>query len=109
MRNNSFFNAILRMRTNHQAIDGAVPWRQSQDSRETVYTSEDFRFTAANGAIYAIALAASEDGSYTVRSLSDSADPNRPNFHGDLKSVEVLGYSAGECQIWRVNFLPFLW
>lgn len=96
------------MRINREAIDGAIPWRQSregptvheegqfQDGRETVYTCEDFRFTAANGAIYAIALAASGDGRYTVRSLADSSDPNRPNFHGVLKSVEILGYPAGD-------------
>lgn len=94
------------MKVNSEAIRGAMPWKQSQegptvhaegqfqDGAETLYTSQDFRFTAANGCIYAICLRCPEDGNFTVRALGNSADPNRPHFHGILKQAEVLGCPA---------------
>lgn len=94
------------MAVNREAIDGSRCWRRSQegptvhaegqfqDGTETRYTSRDYRFTAANGAIYAICMACPEDGRFTVRALADSRDQNVPEFHGLVESVEILGYDG---------------
>ena len=94
------------MKVNGEAIQGARTWRkfregpvftvegQFQDSKETPYTAEDYRFTVTNGALYAIAMACPEDGKFTVKSLADSKDQNVPEFHGIIDSVEILGYEG---------------
>lgn len=65
---------------------------QFSDGRATEYTSEDFRFTAAHGNIYAICLKCPENGSFTIRSLYKEKDLNKPAFHGLIRRVSVLGY-----------------
>lgn len=92
------------MRINGEAICGAKCWRraqegptastegQFQDQQAAVFTGEDYRFTVNNGAIYAIALSCPKDGKFLVRSLGDSTDPDKPNFHGIIRNVEVLGF-----------------
>lgn len=89
---------------NGEAVYNSKPWRypaegptkeiegQFSDGSATAYTSEDFRFTAANGCIYAACLAYPEDGRVTIRSLSKSHDANKPNFHGIIRDVKVLGF-----------------
>ena len=89
---------------NGEAIYDSKPWRypgegptkeiegQFSDGTATSYTSEDFRFTAGHGCIYAICLHYPEDGHVTIRSLSKSKDANKPNFHGIIKEVSLLGY-----------------
>ncbi len=101
--------AILRdigkwLDINGEAIYGSKPWRfaeegptketegQFNDSGETLYTGEDFRFTAGNGCIYAICLQYPKDGKITIHSLSKSPDPNKPHFHGILRGVDILGF-----------------
>ncbi len=88
---------------NGEAIYNAKPWRypsegptqeiegQFSDASAVSYTSEDFRFTAGNGCIYAICMQYPSDGCVTIRSLSKSHDANKPNFHGIIRDVEVLG------------------
>ena len=88
---------------NGEAIYDSKPWRYSaegptqevegqfSDASATKYTKEDYRFTAGNGCIYAICLHYPEDGHVTIRSLSKTLDANKPNFHGIIREVEVLG------------------
>jgi len=90
--------------TNGEAIYNSKPWRisaegptkevegQFSDGSTKSYTSEDFRFTAGNGCIYAISLKYPENGSICISSLSDSEDQNKPRFHGIVKDVEILGF-----------------
>ena len=92
------------MKTNKEAIDGARVWRKSmegpvraeegqfQDQKETAYTSEDYRFTMANGAIYAVCMKCPENGRFTVKSLADSKNQDKPDFHGIIEDVKILGF-----------------
>ena len=89
---------------NGEAVYNARPWRipaegptvevegQFSDASATAYTREDFRFTAGHGCIYAACLQYPEDGQVTIRALARSADANKPNFHGILRDVEILGF-----------------
>ncbi len=90
---------------NGEAIYGSKCWRYAEEgpTREVEgqfsdgaagagYTSEDFRFTAGNGSIYAICMQYPENGKLTIRSLGESKDANKPAFHGLIRSVEILGY-----------------
>lgn len=89
---------------NGEAVYQSKPWRyaaegptaetegQFSDAAAPVYTAKDFRFTSGNGCIYAACLHYPEDGHVTVHALSHSADPNKPNFHGIIRHVELLGF-----------------
>lgn len=89
---------------NGEAIYNSKSWRypsegpttetegQFSDGTATAYTSKDFRFTAGNGCIYAACLKYPEDGNITIASLSKSKDANKPNFHGIIRHVEILGF-----------------
>lgn len=91
------------LKINGEAIYNSKPWRYSaegptketegqfSDGSATVYTSEDFRFTAGNGCIYATCLQYPDDGNITIRSLSKSRDANKPNFHGIIRGISILG------------------
>ena len=94
------------MAVNGEAINGAKCWRkfaegptaaaegQFQDKAELSYTSQDYRFTVGNGAIYAICMRCPEDGRFTVRSLNTAADHNLPEFQGIIRDVELLDHGA---------------
>lgn len=89
---------------NGEAIYDSKPWRYSaegptmetegqfSDGSATAYTSKDFRFTAGNGCIYATCLQYPQDGSISIRSLSKSHDASKPNFHGIIRGVSILGF-----------------
>ena len=89
---------------NGEAIYGSKPWRypaegptkeiegQFSDKSATAYTSKDFRFTAGNGCIYAACMQYPADGHVTIQSLAKSHDANKPNFHGIIRQVSILGF-----------------
>ena len=96
------------LKVNGEAIYNSRPWRyaeegptkevegQFSDGSANEYTSEDIRFTAGNGAIYAILLKCPEDGHVHISSISKSKDPMKPAFHGIITRVSVLGYRGYE-------------
>lgn len=102
------------MKVNREAIDGTRVWRKSQegptrigegqfqDQKELNYTPEDYRFTAGNGAIYAIAMKCPGNGEFTVRSLADSSNQNVPEFHGIISDVTILGFEGKELH-WKTD------
>ena len=89
---------------NGEAVYNTKPWRyaaegptvetegQFSDASAPVYTAEDFRFTAGNGCIYAVCLRYPDTGSIRIRALSKTHDANKPNFHGIIRKVELLGF-----------------
>lgn len=91
---------------NGEAVYHTRPWRyaaegptvetegQFSDASAPSYTAQDFRFTAGNGCIYAACLKCPETGRFLIRSLSESADPDKPHFHGIIRDVEALGFDG---------------
>lgn len=91
------------LKVNGEAIYGTRVWRkygegptqivegQFSDGIKKNFTSRDFRFTAAGGHLYAIALKCSEDGEYCITSLGEQDASRQANFHGIIRSVAVLG------------------
>lgn len=103
--------AILRaigrwLDVNGEAIYGARPFRrygegptritegQFADGAAKDFTSADFRFTAAGGALYAIALRCSGDGSYLIRTLAAGDASKGLSFNGIIDGVSVLGWEG---------------
>lgn len=92
------------LRVNGEAIYGAKLWRKSgegptqiqegqfADSEEKPYTSEDIRFTVNGSYLYAICLNMKNKNSISIKSLAEADASKAPNFHGIIRSVEVLGY-----------------
>lgn len=91
------------LRVNGEAIYGCGVWRkygegptqivegQFSDGIKKNFTSQDFRFTAAGGYLYAIALKCSDDGTYCIRSLGIQDASRQANFHGIITEVQALG------------------
>lgn len=98
------------LRVNGEAIYGAKLWRNSGEGPTTIeegqfadneakpYTSSDIRFTVNGGNIYATCLNMQGKNEITVKSLSEADASKKPNFHGIIKNVSVLGHE--KCQ-WR--------
>ena len=98
------------MKVNKEAVEGAAPWRISMEGsgniedgsfheKKVEYTSRDYRFTCADGAVYAICLACPEDGNFLIKSFASSPDPssitaNRAPFHGVVRQADILGYDG---------------
>ena len=90
------------LRVNGEAVYGTRTWRkygegptqivegQFADGIKKNFTHEDFRFTTAHGALYAVALKASPDGRYCIRSLGEQDASKQANFHGIIRSVTAL-------------------
>lgn len=101
------------MMVNSEAIYGAKTWRKSKegptvdeegqfmDSKAPSYTEQDFRFTVANGSLYVTAMEYPEDGEILVKSLAHSKNQNKPDFHGLIENVAVLGFA--EKPEWQVT------
>ena len=99
------------LQVNGEGIYNSSVWRTSAegptlteegqftDQNELEFTPEDFRFTVNGENIYAFCLHYPEDGQIHIKSLSRSPDPNKPQFHGIIKNVEVLG--SDEVPVWK--------
>lgn len=91
---------------NGEAIYNSKVWRYSgegptkevegkfSEGNGSGYTSKDFRFTAGNGAIYAIAMNFPENGSVNIKSLAFSKDANSASFQGIITDVKILGFDG---------------
>lgn len=91
---------------NGEAVYGSRPWKYSEegptklnagffsDGADKIYTSEDYRFTTGNGALYAICLRAPEDGHFLVKSLAKKPEAENPCLTDRIRKVEVLGSDA---------------
>ena len=64
---------------------------QFSDGIKKNFTSEDIRFTEANGYIYAAALKSSDDGNYLIKTLGEKDASKVANFSGIIEDVQVLG------------------
>ncbi|WP_310605044.1 alpha-L-fucosidase [Anaerosporobacter sp.] len=101
------------LKVNGEAIYESKVWRkagegptreeegQFQDANVTEFTREDIRFTVRGEALYATFLNYPADGEVIVRSLAEAKDQNKPEFHGIIRGVEVLGFD--EKPEWSVD------
>jgi alpha-L-fucosidase len=91
------------LKVNNEAIYDAQIWRkaaegpteivegQFSDGIKKNFTSQDFRFTTANGKLYATVLKCSTDHTYCIKSLGIQDASKKANFNGIIRKVEVLG------------------
>lgn len=84
---------IYNSRIWRKSSEGPTVTQEGQftDGAETIYTEADFRFTVRGRYIYVFALCPPKDGCSVIRSLGTSSDQNRPDFHGIIENVTVLG------------------
>jgi len=99
------------MAVNGEAIYDTKVWRkaaegpavieegQFTDSKDTVFTSEDIRFTVKGENLYATVMVWPEDGKVTIKSLAEADASRLPVFHGIVKDVKVLG--CEEAPAWK--------
>lgn len=99
------------LKVNGEAIYDSRVWRkygegptqivegQFSDGIKKNFTSQDFRFTTANGFLYAVALKCNDDGNYCVHSLGIQDASRQAHFSGIIEDVEVLG--CGDKPEWR--------
>lgn len=91
------------LKVNGEAIYGAKLWRKSAEGPTEIvegqfadgdakkFTSEDIRFTMNDGYLYAICLNMKGEDSVSIKSLCEADAAIKPNFHGIIRNVEVLG------------------
>ncbi|MCQ2521563.1 MAG: alpha-L-fucosidase [Lachnospiraceae bacterium] len=91
------------MKVNGEAIKESQTWRkckegpteevegQFTDGKKS-FTEKDFKFTCKGSSIYAFAMQYPKDGRVCITSLKKSADQNRPEFHGIIRRVSILGF-----------------
>ena len=89
---------------NGEAIYGSRPWRYAEegptkqeaghftDTKDKVYTAEDFRFVTNHGKLYAACMRYPEDGKLLIRTLGRKARCADSKFFGIIKDVDVLGF-----------------
>lgn len=107
------------LKVNGEAIYGSRCFRMAQegptreiegpfsDGKETEYTSEDFRFTAGNGCIYAICMKYPKDGRVLIRTFAKCKNSDRQIFHGVIKKIEALGFSEEINFVWDEQGICF--
>lgn len=91
------------MKVNGEAIYGSRTWRQYGEGPTQVtegqfshnikkeFTPKDIRYTVNGTYLYAIVLRCSEDGVYHFNALGEKDASQKPNFHGIIKRIDVLG------------------
>lgn len=91
------------MQVNGEAIYGTRPWRkfgegptkieegQFTDGIRKNYTEHDFRFTRKGENVYVFCMKCTESGDYCVVSLGTQDASHKPNFHGIITDIELLG------------------
>lgn len=91
------------MKVNGEAIYDTKIWRKSAEGPTQVvegqfadgdakaYTAKDIRFTTNGDYLYAICLNMENCGEVCIESLSEADASIKPNFHGIIQNVEVLG------------------
>lgn len=79
-----------------QVVEG-----QFSDGIKKEFTSKDIRYTMKGSSLYATVLKGSENGSYAFTALGEQDASKKPNFHGIIKKVELLGYDVAP--IWNRN------
>jgi alpha-L-fucosidase len=110
--------AILRelggwLKINGDAVYGSSPWKTAMEGSvnvkgggfqesEMAYTSEDIRFTANNGKVYATVMRCPENGKITVRSLAGLNAEGHHAFGGVIENVRLLGYEDRPLT-WKVD------
>lgn len=92
------------MEKNGEAVYGSRPWRvsaegpteipegQFTDGKRKEFTSEDVRYTCRGDSIYAFVLKYPESGEVKFPALGERDASSKPNFHGIIKNVSVLGF-----------------
>ncbi len=100
--------AVLRgigkwLAVNGEAIYGTAVWRisgegptqttegQFTDGEDTIYTSEDIRFTTRGSHLYATVMQWPPSGHVTITSLAEQDASRLPVFHGIIRAVDILG------------------
>ena len=93
------------MKVNGEAIYDTHPYRvssegpttveegQFSDGKETLYTSEDIRFTMKGSNLYAIVMVCPKDGNVTITTLGKQDSAIKANFNGIINNVELIGYN----------------
>ena len=61
-----------------------------KDMESLEYTSEDFRFTAKEGNIYAAAMKPAKDGHYVIKSLAKNCEDGGHSYKGLISKVVLL-------------------
>lgn len=101
------------LKINGEAIYGTKVWRkygegptqivegQFSDGIKKYFTDNDFRFTTADGYLYATVMKCNEEGKYIIRSLAEQDASKQANFHGIIKDVKILGCDTAP--IWNRN------
>ncbi len=91
---------------NGEAIYGSRVWRkygegptqvvegQFSDGIKKEFTSQDIRYTMNGTNLYATVMRCSEDGSYCFPALGEQDASRKPNFHGLIREVSVLGFDS---------------
>ena len=99
------------LEVNGEAIYGSGVWRtfgegptkveegQFSDGIKKEFTSSDIRYTVNHGFLYGIVLKCSDSGRYNFTLLGEKDASKKPNFHGIIRSVEILGFD-GPC-VWE--------
>lgn len=96
------------LRDNGESIYDTGVWRkygegptqivegQFSDGIKKDFTPADVRYTVKGDHIYATALKCSPEGSYLFPALGEQDASKKPNFHGIIRNVEILGFDS-EC------------
>ena len=107
------------LKVNGEAIYGSTCFRIAEegptkeiegpfsDAKETEYTSEDFRFTAGNGSVYAICMKYPKDGKITIRSLAKCENSQKQMFYSTIKKISVLGFAEEVNYTWDEQGISF--